>query len=79
MRSRAVSRSRALSLVRALDYGDDASFTTLSLSLCTQAAQHLTRLRDEGNLKYVAACNFDLPHLKALVEAGVPIVSNQVQ
>mmetsp|Transcript_74738 Transcript_74738/g.121449 ORF Transcript_74738/g.121449 Transcript_74738/m.121449 type:complete len:343 (+) Transcript_74738:30-1058(+) len=44
-----------------------------------QAAQHLTTLRDEGKLRYVAACNFDLEHLIPMVDAGVPIVSNQVQ
>ena len=35
-----------------------------------QAAHHLTILRNEGNLGQVAACNFDLPHLKAMVDAG---------
>ena len=52
------------------DYGD---------SRFVEAARHLTSLRDEGLLGHVAACNFDLPHLKALVAAGVPVVSNQVQ
>lgn len=27
----------------------------------------------------VAACNFDTPHLRLLVKAGVPLVANQVQ
>lgn len=44
-----------------------------------KAAEHLSVLRGEGLLQHVAACNFDLPHLQALVDAGVPIVSNQVQ
>ena len=44
-----------------------------------QAANHLTTLRDQGLLGHVAACNFDLPHLQKMVDAGVPIVSNQVQ
>jgi aryl-alcohol dehydrogenase-like predicted oxidoreductase len=52
------------------DYGDDRF---------VQAAQHVTTLRDNGRLRFVAACNFDLPHLKEMVEQDVPIVSNQVQ
>ena len=36
-------------------------------------------LRDNGRLRHVAACNFDRPHLEAMVDEGVPIVSNQVQ
>lgn len=43
------------------------------------AAKHLVTLKDEGALREVAACNFDTPHLRALVDAGVPIVANQVQ
>jgi aryl-alcohol dehydrogenase-like predicted oxidoreductase len=52
---------------------------TVFACILLQAAQHLTKLRDEGSLHQVGACNFDLPHLKAMVDAGVPIVSNQVQ
>ena len=43
------------------------------------AAQHLVKLQAEGHLRHVAACNFDTPHLKRLVDAGVPVVANQVQ
>lgn len=43
------------------------------------AAHHLVTLQGEGLLKQVAACNFDTQHLRTLVEAGVPIVANQVQ
>ena len=44
-----------------------------------KAAHHLVTLQSEGKLGRVAACNFDVEHLKAMVEGGVPIVSNQVQ
>ena len=43
------------------------------------AASHLATLRDEGLLGEVAACNFDVAHLRALVDARVPIAANQVQ
>ena len=52
------------------DYGDE-SFGA--------AAQHLVALQSEGLVGEVAACNFDTPHLRTLVDAGVPIVANQVQ
>ena len=44
-----------------------------------KAAQHLVTLQGEGKLTSIAACNFDVAHLSRLVDAGVPIVSNQVQ
>tara|TARA_B110001452_G_scaffold248748_1_gene235733 strand:- start:1429 stop:2457 length:1029 start_codon:yes stop_codon:yes gene_type:complete len=43
------------------------------------AAKHLVTLKGEGLLHEVAACNFDTPHLRELMDAGVPIVANQVQ
>lgn len=43
------------------------------------AAQHLVTLRDEGSLNHIGACNFDVPHLRRLVQAEIPLVSNQVQ
>lgn len=52
------------------DYADSAY---------VKAAKHLKTLQSEGQLNRVAACNFDVAHLAQLVEAGVPIVSNQVQ
>lgn len=44
-----------------------------------EAAQHLVELGGEEKLHKVAACNFDTAHLRQMVDAGVPIVSNQVQ
>lgn len=43
------------------------------------AARELVALRDAGKIVSVAACNFDAPHLRALLDAGVPLVANQVQ
>ena len=43
------------------------------------AAQHLVTLQGEDKLRRIAACNFDTEHLRALVDGGVPITSNQVQ
>ena len=44
-----------------------------------RAAQHLVTLQGEGKLHRVAACNFDVVHLQPMVDAGIPIQSNQVQ
>lgn len=43
------------------------------------AARNLVTLQGEGLLGDVSACNFDTPHLRRLVDAGLPIVANQVQ
>ena len=39
----------------------------------------LTELKEEGLIKEIGATNFDLKRLKELKEAGVPLVSHQVQ
>ena len=44
-----------------------------------EAARHLVTLQGEGLLKDVAACNFDVAHLRQLVDVGLPLVANQVQ
>ncbi|NDJ60528.1 MAG: aldo/keto reductase [Chloroflexi bacterium] len=43
------------------------------------ALKHLADLRDEGKLRHVALTNFDTEHLARITEAGIRIVSNQVQ
>jgi aryl-alcohol dehydrogenase-like predicted oxidoreductase len=43
------------------------------------AALHLASLQREGKIRYIGVTNFDVPHLRALLEAGVPVVSQQVQ
>lgn len=39
----------------------------------------LTELKEEGLIQEIGATNFDLPRLKELKNAGVPIISHQVQ
>eukprot|EP00667_Euglena_gracilis_P011071 EG_transcript_11293 len=44
-----------------------------------QTALYLKELKDEGLIKEIGVTNFDVAHLRELVDAGVPVVSNQVQ
>lgn len=44
-----------------------------------EAALHLEALRKAGKIKHIGVTNFDVPHLAEILEAGVPVVSNQVQ
>lgn len=44
-----------------------------------QAALHLAAMQKEGKILHIGVTNFDAPHLRALLDAGIPIVSQQVQ
>jgi len=44
-----------------------------------EAAGWLEELRREGKIRLLGATNFDLPHLRQLVDAGIPIRTHQVQ
>lgn len=44
-----------------------------------EAGLELERLRRAGKIGRIGATNFDTPRLAALIDAGVPIVSHQVQ
>ncbi len=44
-----------------------------------EAGLALNRLRQQGLIRNIGVTNFDAPHLQILLDAGVPIVSNQVQ
>lgn len=44
-----------------------------------EAALELDRLRRAGKIAHIGVTNFDTPRLKALVDAGMPITSQQVQ
>ena len=44
-----------------------------------EAFSHLLELKQTGKIRYIGATNFDAFHLKKIIEAGIPIVSNQVQ
>jgi aryl-alcohol dehydrogenase-like predicted oxidoreductase len=43
------------------------------------ALQYMSQLQQEGKIKHLALTNFDTEHLKIITEAGIKIVSNQVQ
>ena len=44
-----------------------------------ELAAGLDRLRQAGKVRHVGLTNFDLGHVRAIVAAGVPVVSHQVQ
>ena len=44
-----------------------------------QAARYLMELQNEGLIETIGLTNFDCVHTQALIDAGVPIASNQVQ
>jgi aryl-alcohol dehydrogenase-like predicted oxidoreductase len=46
---------------------------------CMEAALWLEELRTEGKIDLLGGTNFDAPHTQAMAEAGVPLVSMQVQ
>ncbi|MEW6493493.1 MAG: aldo/keto reductase [Cyanobacteriota bacterium] len=43
------------------------------------ALKYMTELQNEGKIKHLALTNFDTEHLQIITEAGINIVSNQVQ
>ena len=45
----------------------------------TDVGLYLTELKEEGFIREIGVTNFDLTRVKALVDAGVPVASNQVQ
>ena len=44
-----------------------------------EAASHLQALQKAGKIKELGVTNFDVAHLEEILEAGIDIVSNQVQ
>jgi aryl-alcohol dehydrogenase-like predicted oxidoreductase len=44
-----------------------------------EAAHHLVDLQKAGKIHHIGVTNFDAEHLTELLDAGVPVVSNQVQ
>jgi len=51
----------------------------LSVPRYIETALELVRLRDAGKIAQLGVTNFDTASLAQLVEAGVPLISNQVQ
>ena len=43
------------------------------------ALNHLSKIRNEGKIKYIGLTNFDTDRIKIMVEQGIKLVSNQVQ
>ncbi|MGG6293194.1 aldo/keto reductase [Leptolyngbya sp. AN02str] len=43
------------------------------------ALQHMADLQSEGKIKHLALTNFDTEHLAIILDAGIQVVSNQVQ
>jgi aryl-alcohol dehydrogenase-like predicted oxidoreductase len=43
------------------------------------ALHYMVELQNEGKIKHLALTNFDTKHLKIITDAGIKIVSNQVQ
>ena len=43
------------------------------------AARHLHDLQHAGKIHHLGVTNFDTPHVRAMLDAGVPLVSHQVQ
>lgn len=43
------------------------------------ALKYMVELQTEGKIKYLALTNFDTEHLGIILDAGIPIISNQVQ
>lgn len=44
-----------------------------------ETAFDLLKLKEKGKIRNIAMCNFDAAHLKQIVDAGIPVVSNQTQ
>ncbi len=44
-----------------------------------ETAFDLVKLQEKGKIRNIAMCNFDTEHLKQMVDAGIPVVSNQTQ
>ncbi|MCD8122148.1 MAG: aldo/keto reductase [Clostridiales bacterium] len=44
-----------------------------------ETAFDLVKLQEKGKIRNIAMCNFDTEHLKQMIDAGIPVVSNQTQ
>ena len=44
-----------------------------------ETAVHLYELRQAGKIRHIGVTNFDAAHLQEILDAGVPILANQVQ
>ena len=44
-----------------------------------RTAEYLAELQTEGKIDRIGTTNFDVPHLTELLDAGIPVTSNQIQ
>ncbi|MBO3697930.1 aldo/keto reductase [Roseivirga sp. E12] len=44
-----------------------------------ETALHLAELQKQGKIRYIGVTNFDAAHLKEILDAGVEVLTNQVQ
>ncbi len=51
----------------------------LSIPGYLDLARHLADLQKAGKIRYIGVTNFDAAHLKEILDAGIQVVSNQVQ
>ncbi len=75
---RAIDRSLARLGVERLDMVQ-LHWWEYEIEGCVEAAGWLTELQSAGKIHLLGTTNFDTAHLRQLVDAGIPIVSNQVQ
>jgi len=50
-----------------------------SIPYYVDTAHHLVDLQKAGKIRYIGVTNFDAPHLLELLDAGIPVIANQVQ
>ena len=50
-----------------------------SIPRYVEVAEHLVKLQEKGKIKHIGVTNFDTPHLKELVDAGIPVLTSQSQ
>ncbi|MFP8890527.1 aldo/keto reductase [Natrialbaceae archaeon A-CW2] len=75
---RIVDRSRARLGVDVLDVVQ-FHWWDYTVDNYVETALFLEKLREEGKIRHIGVTNFDTPRLKELVDADIPVVSNQVQ
>lgn len=73
-----IDRSRERLGVRALDLVQ-FHWWDFSVPGCLDAVHYLDALRREGRIRHLGVTNFDSSHLAELLDAGLPIVSHQLQ
>ncbi len=73
-----IDRSRERLGVRALDLVQ-FHWWDFSVPGCLDAVHYLDAVRREGRIRHLGVTNFDSAHLAELLDAGLPIVSHQLQ